>query len=114
MGRHSINCAYAIATHSINYFTNIGLKNIRKHNQLLIEKTANALDLEFVSPREEAIRGGTMILDFGSNQQKMLKNFKAHNISVDLRSHGIRISPHIYNDEEDIDQLLSVIKSTRL
>ena len=105
---------YAIATHSINYFTNIGLKNIRKHNQLLIEKTANALDLEFVSPREEAIRGGTMILDFGSNQQKMLKNFKEHNISVDLRSHGIRISPHIYNDEEDIDQLLSVIKSTKL
>ena len=44
----------------------------------------------------------------------MLKNFKAHNISVDLRSHGIRISPHIYNDEEDIDQLLSVIKSTKL
>ena len=72
------------------------------------------LDLEFVSPREEAIRGGTMILDFGSNQQKMLKNFKEHNISVDLRSHGIRISPHIYNDEEDIDQLLSVIKSTKL
>jgi len=105
---------YAIATHSINYFTKIGLKNIRKHNQLLIEKTANALDLEFVSPREEAIRGGTMILDFGVNQQKILKNFKEHNISVDLRSHGIRISPHIYNDEEDIDQLLSVIKSSKL
>ena len=55
-----------------------------------------------------------MILDFGGNQQKILKQLKEHNISVDLRSHGIRISPHIYNDEEDIDQLLSVIKSTKL
>jgi len=55
-----------------------------------------------------------MILDFGSNQQKILKQLKEHNISVDLRSHGIRISPHIYNDEEDINQLLSVIKSTKL
>jgi kynureninase len=54
-----------------------------------------------------------MVLDFGSNQQKVLQSLKEHNISVDLRSHGIRISPHIYNDDEDINQLLRVIKSTK-
>ena len=104
---------FVIATNSINYFTKIGIKNIRKHNQALIAKTANEIDLEFVSPRDEAIRGGTMILDFGSNQQKVLNHLQDNNIGVDLRSHGIRISPHIYNDEQDIDQLLSVIKSTK-
>ena len=36
-----------------------------------------------------------------------------NNISVDLRSHGIRMSPHIFNDEQDIDQLISVIKSAK-
>ena len=104
---------FIIATNSINYFTKIGIKNIRKHNQALIAKTANEIDLEFVSPRDEAIRGGTMILDFGSNQQKVLNHLQDNNIGVDLRSHGIRISPHIYNNEQDIDQLLSVIKSTK-
>ena len=104
---------FIIATNSINYFTKIGIKNIRKHNQALIAKTANEIDLEFVSPRDEAIRGGTMILDFGSNQQKVLTHLQDNNIGVDLRSHGIRISPHIYNDEQDIDQLISVIKSTK-
>ena len=104
---------FVIATNSINYFTKIGIKNIRKHNQALIAKTANEIDLEFVSPRDEAIRGGTMILDFGSNQQKVLNHLKDNNIGVDLRSHGIRISPHIYNDEQDIDQLISVIKTTK-
>ena len=104
---------FVIATNSINYFTKIGIKNIRKHNQALIAKTANEIDLEFVSPRDEAIRGGTMILDFGSNQQKVLNHLQDNNIGVDLRSHGIRISPHIYNNEQDIDQLLSVIKSTK-
>jgi kynureninase len=104
---------FVIATNSINYFTKIGIKNIRKHNQTLIAKTANEIDLEFVSPRDEAIRGGTMILDFGSNQQKVLNHLQDNNIGVDLRSHGIRISPHIYNDEQDIDQLISVIKSTK-
>ena len=104
---------FVIATNSINYFTKIGIKNIRKHNQALIAKTANEIDLEFVSPRDEAIRGGTMILDFGSNQQKVLNHLQDNNIGVDLRSHGIRISPHIYNNEQDIDQLISVIKSTK-
>ena len=104
---------FVIATNSINYFTKIGIKNIRKHNQALIAKTANEIDLEFVSPRDEAIRGGTMILDFGSNQQKVLNHLQDNNIGVDLRSHGIRISPHIYNDEQDIDQLISTIKSTK-
>jgi len=104
---------FVIATNSINYFTKIGIKNIRKHNQALIAKTANEIDLEFVSPRDEAIRGGTMILDFGSNQQKVLNHLQDNNIGVDLRSHGIRISPHIYNDEQDIDQLISVIKTTK-
>ena len=104
---------FVIATNSINYFTKIGIKNIRKHNQALIAKTANEIDLEFVSPRDEAIRGGTMILDFGSNQQKVLNHLQDNNIGVDLRSHGIRISPHIYNDEQDIDQLISAIKSTK-
>ena len=82
---------FIIATNSINYFTKIGIKNIRKHNQALIAKTANEIDLEFVSPRDEAIRGGTMILDFGSNQQKVLTHLQDNNIGVDLRSHGIRI-----------------------
>ena len=102
MGRHPVVAPFVIATNSINYFTKIGIKNIRKHNQALIAKTANEIDLEFVSPRDEIIRGGTMILDFGSNQQKVLNHLQDNNIGVDLRSHGIRISPHIYNDEQDL------------
>jgi len=35
------------------------------------------------------------------------------NISVDARSLGIRVSPHIYNDEADILRLLEVIKAHR-
>ena len=50
---------------------------------------------------------------FLKNQQIMLDHLKGNNISVDLRSHGIRISPHIFNDEQDIDQLMSVIKSAK-
>ena len=42
-----------------------------------------------------------------------VKNLKKNNISVDLRSQGIRISPHIYNDEADMSHLIEVIKTTK-
>ena len=80
---------------------------------MLIEKVSGEFDVEFISPREEAMRGGTMILDFKNHQDTVLKNLKKNNISVDLRSQGIRISPHIYNDETDMSHLIKVIKTTK-
>ncbi|MDC1046289.1 aminotransferase class V-fold PLP-dependent enzyme [Candidatus Pseudothioglobus singularis] len=105
---------YVIAAHSINYFNKIGIKKIRQHNQMLIEKISEEFDEEFVSPRDEAKRGGTMILDFKDHQETILKNLKENNIYVDLRSQGIRISPHIYNDEADMNHLIKVIRATKL
>ena len=54
-----------------------------------------------------------MILDFKNHQDTVLKNLKKNNIRVDLRSQGIRISPHIYNDEADMSHLIEVIKTTK-
>ena len=104
---------YVIAAHSINYFNQIGIKKIRQHNQMLIKKVSGEFDDEFVSPREEVKRGGTMILDFKNNQERILSRLKENNISVDVRSQGIRISPHIYNDEADMSHLIEVIKTTK-
>ncbi|MDA7438569.1 aminotransferase class V-fold PLP-dependent enzyme [Candidatus Pseudothioglobus singularis] len=104
---------YVIAAYSIKYFNKIGTKKMRQHNQMLIEKVSGEFDVEFVSPREEAKRGGTMILDFKNNQERILSRLKENNISVDVRSQGIRISPHIYNDEADMSHLIEVIKTTK-
>jgi len=105
---------YVIAAYSIKYFNKIGTKKMRQHNQMLIEKISEEFDEEFVSPRDEAKRGGTMILDFKDHQETILKNLKENNIYVDLRSQGIRISPHIYNDEADMNHLIKVIRATKL
>jgi selenocysteine lyase/cysteine desulfurase len=80
---------------------------------MLIEKVSGEFDDEFVSPRVEAKRGGTMILNFKNNQEKILIHLKENNISVDVRSQGIRISPHIYNDEVDMSHLIEAIKATK-
>ncbi|MGL5361205.1 MAG: aminotransferase class V-fold PLP-dependent enzyme, partial [Shewanella sp.] len=93
---------YAIAAHSIDYFAALGAPALRAHNQLLLDRLVDAFDTELVSPREEAKRSGTLILQFGARQPQLLAALAEANISVDARSQGIRISPHIYNDAADI------------
>lgn len=102
---------YVISANSIEYFTQLGTEKLRQHNQTLLDMLANAFPAELVSPAQEKRRNGTAILHFGSQQDTVLAALVAHNISVDNRVHGMRISPHIYNDQTEIRQLIDVINS---
>ena len=104
---------YITATYSLKFFNNLGISQVRKHNQKLIKLVEKSFNDEFVSPRIEAKRGGTMILNFNNHQEKVLKSLSDNRISVDLRSQGIRISPHVYSNDDDMHQLIDVIKSTK-
>ena len=102
---------YVISANSIEYFTQIGIDKLRQHNQTLLTMLADAFPLALVSPSHETQRNGTAILHFGSQQEAVLSALIAHNISVDNRQQGMRISPHIYNDEVEMQQLIELIKS---
>ncbi|MGI1944944.1 aminotransferase class V-fold PLP-dependent enzyme [Shewanella glacialipiscicola] len=104
---------YAIAAHSIHYFAGLGASLLRKYNQQLIDVVVQEFDSELVSPRDAEKRSGTLVLQFGEQQAQIMAALTNANISVDSRSMGIRISPHIYNDMADIKLLLDVIKANR-
>jgi selenocysteine lyase/cysteine desulfurase len=38
-----------------------------------------------------------------------MDDFKAYNIHLSARGNVIRISPHLYNDSQDIDALLEIL-----
>lgn len=86
---------------------------MREHNLRLMDTVVQILECELVSPREVDKRSGTLILQFGERQAPIMAALAEANISVDARSLGIRVSPHIYNDEADIAKLLEVIKAHR-
>jgi selenocysteine lyase/cysteine desulfurase len=103
---------YAFASHSINYFANIGSETVRKHNQQMIDKLINSLSAFVVSPIEREKRSGTVILHFGEQQQKVKQALAMATISVDERVHGLRVSAHVYNDSDDVDKLIDEVKRT--
>ena len=62
-----------------------------------------------MSPKDAQKWSGTAILQFGEAQSSVLNALKLAYIGADARNLGIRILPHIYNDEDDIEYLIQAI-----
>lgn len=101
---------YAFACHSINYFASVGSDAVRKHNQELISILINHLETAVVSPVDPNKRSGTVILNFGQYQATVKAALVEAKISVDERINGIRVSPHLYNNKDDIIRLIKAIQ----
>lgn len=101
---------FALAAYSIQYLNKIGIGNIRNHNVQLTDKIIQSISSNyFVSPLIAAHRSGTMILHFKENHDKIVEKLRAKNIAFDARVFGIRISPHIYNTVEEINNVIEII-----
>ncbi|GAC19943.1 aminotransferase class V-fold PLP-dependent enzyme [Paraglaciecola arctica] len=100
---------FILAAHSINYANQIPTGLARRHNLRLLTLLHKAFGAQIVSPKEANKCSGTAILQFGDAQDVVLNALKAAHIGVDARSLGIRVSPHIYNDEDDIVHMIDVI-----
>ena len=101
---------FAIAAQSISYFAEIGSAQLREHNQKLMDIVIAEFDKEITSPKIEAQRSGTMVLHFSDKQERILTELKKENVVVDARDLGMRVSPHIYNDVEDMEKFIRVVK----
>jgi selenocysteine lyase/cysteine desulfurase len=101
---------FALASHSINYFTTLGISQVRTHNQSMIDLIVDEFETEIMSPVHAETRSGTVILDFKDKQTTIMQALDYANISVDARHLGMRVSAHIYNDTDDIQQFIDVVK----
>ncbi|WP_252177515.1 aminotransferase class V-fold PLP-dependent enzyme [Endozoicomonas sp. 4G] len=100
---------FTVSAESIRTLDGIGTEAIFQHNQKLINRIiAQIRQGEIRSPLQEDRRGGTLAISFKNNQKAMAAMNNA-SIVCDQRSEGLRFSPHIYNTEEDADQLVEVI-----
>lgn len=101
---------FALACHSIHYFTTLGANYVRSHNQEMIDLIVEEFGSELISPVQRETRSGTVILDFKDKQTAIMEALNNSNISVDARHLGMRISAHIYNDAADVQQFIDVVK----
>jgi len=100
------------AEQALKLLLSIGIDTIQsriiKLTDYLIENIKN-MDLKLQTPEEKQYRSG--IVNFKINRaQEITRKLAEKGIVVSARAHGIRVSPHFYNTEEEIDKLVEEIR----
>jgi selenocysteine lyase/cysteine desulfurase len=100
------------AREAMKILLEFGIENVRRRifklTDYLIDKVKN-LGLELQTPEEEQCRSG--IVNFKVDKpRKVAEKLANKGIIVSERAHGIRVSPHFYNTEEEIDGLTEEIR----
>jgi cysteine desulfurase/selenocysteine lyase len=100
------------AAESMKMLLNFGIENVNKRVMKLTDHLISIvknLGLQLQTPEEKQYRSG--IVNFKTAKpQKLVEKLSTKGIIVSARSHGIRVSPHFYNTEEEIDMLMDEAK----
>jgi len=99
---------YAVAANSLSQINATGVDKIRANNIALSEMIIQAIATSaLISPHLEPERSGTLILNFGQDQQRVVSRLNASQIHFDTRAKGIRLSPHSCNTVAQIESVIS-------
>jgi kynureninase len=94
----------------------IGVTKIRGRSIELTERIiqkAQELTFDINSPLNHQSRGGTVVVQM-ENSEQISKELLKRDFLIDWRPDaGIRISPHFYNTEEEVDEIMEEIKWLR-
>jgi cysteine desulfurase / selenocysteine lyase len=97
---------------SLGLLLEVGIKNIEKHNLKLLD-----ILIDFLKDSPYQIKSSlhpahrSSILTFsGRNPQRLFEKLTRQNILVSFREKGIRVSPHFYNTQEEMDEFIEILR----
>jgi cysteine desulfurase/selenocysteine lyase len=100
------------AAQAMKILLNCGTENIKRRiiklTDCLIDSVKD-MGLELQTPEEKQCRSGIVNFKIGQ-PQRVVEKLNRKDIVVSARARGIRVSPHFYNTEEEIDKLTEEIK----
>lgn len=98
---------------SVETMLELGVRNIEERVLLLGTQAVDGLErkgYKVISPQEKARRSGiTCFHSKKHNNRKLLAELRHKKFSLGFPCGSIRVSPHYYNNEEDIDRLLEAL-----
>lgn len=95
----------------LDLFHEITIKKIHDHVFDLLDyliEELEKLNVEIKSPLEEKERSGILTFDV-VHREKLAELYQKNHVRISVRD-GIRVSPHIYNNREDMDTLIQILK----
>ena len=106
-------CCFAGAAVAIKFLLDIGINSIQSRILSLTELLMDSIEdagFQLTSPREQQHRSGIVHFLVDRAQEKADK-LKSKGIIVSARSNGLRVSPHFYNTEKEIERLVQELNA---
>ena len=97
---------------SLNQLFDWGVENIQNYCKNLLEEPLKTLQSKGYWVEDEAFRTHHLVglrIPAGADINKIQMELKRRNIVVSFRGEVIRISPHLYNDQTDVDLLVEAL-----
>ena len=102
-----------IAQGGLDIIAEVGPANTREHQQDLIDYVVTRADearLPVRTPRDRRARGGVVNIGVGQEAEKICYGLLERNVCTDYRGDGIRVSPHFFNNLDDVDRLFAALR----
>lgn len=110
-GSPSVLSTYALGA-AIDLLLEVGSQRIERRLMELTDRLGAGLrarGAEIISPWGAGERSGIVVFRLGNDPQRLCADLVGKGFIVRVRSGGIRVAPHFYNNEDDIDRLLSTL-----
>jgi kynureninase len=104
---------FFIAQGGLDVIAEVGVDRIRARQQELQERViarADELGLEVRTPRAPDARGGVVNVRVGADAEAICHALLARDVCTDFRGDGLRISPHFFTNEDDVDRCFEVLR----
>jgi selenocysteine lyase/cysteine desulfurase len=72
---------------------------------------ADELGLAVRTPRDREARGGVVNVRVGDDARRVCHRLLERDVCTDFRADGLRISPHFFNTEDDVDRCFEELRS---
>jgi kynureninase len=98
---------FFIAQGGIDVIAEVGVDRIRERQWELqdgVFEHADRLGLDVRTPREREARGGVVNVRVGPEAERICHELLARDVCTDYRGDGLRISPHFFTNEDDVDR----------
>ena len=102
-----------LAQGGLDVIAEVGVERIRaRQGELTDHVIARADDagLPVRTPRERARRGGVVNVGVGSDAGRICHQLLSRGVCTDFRGDGLRISPHFFNTERDVDRCFAELR----
>ena len=96
-----------LAQGGIDIISEVGVDRVRARQSVLTDYVIARRDearLAVRTPRDPSMRGGVVNVRVGEHAERICHALLARGVCTDFRGDGLRISPHFFNTEADIDR----------